>query len=185
MLWYLAAVGTGALTPIAGGYITQTYGWRTQFKIISAFSGIALLLIIFACPEHTFVRDLVYETDVVTFEASVLSGAKSAATVDHGEKDENSADGLDASRQGDTDTGRVRAYFRELKPFNGTFSNQSPFILLARPFVCMLYPAVFWGFIVGGLWLSWVSFVIYAANSYLQDSFEHEDVLCPGKSVLS
>jgi hypothetical protein len=29
------------------------------------------------------------------------------------------------------------------------------FRLLLKPLICFLYPAVFWGFTVGGLWSAW------------------------------
>jgi hypothetical protein len=51
---------------------------------------------------------------------------------------------------------RPKTYWEESKPFNGFITRQNPLILLARPFACFLYPAVFWGFTVGGLWSSWV-----------------------------
>jgi hypothetical protein len=50
---------------------------------------------------------------------------------------------------------KPKTYLQELKIFNGRYSHQNPLVLLARPFVCFLYPAVILGITVGGLWSSW------------------------------
>jgi len=140
-----------ALCPVAGGYISDKYGWRTQFKILSAFAGVAVLLIILFCPEHAYNRPVIFETDVASTEN---------LTTTAGEKDpEETVKPIpQTEEERATESFEKRnSYVQELKPFNGLVSRQNPFILAARPFACMLYPAVFWGFTVGGLWTAWVS----------------------------
>jgi predicted MFS family arabinose efflux permease len=60
----IVTLGVANVGPILGGYISQAYGWRMQFKILINFTGLALLVIIFACPEHGYVRPNIYETDM-------------------------------------------------------------------------------------------------------------------------
>ncbi|KAL1968077.1 hypothetical protein VTN77DRAFT_2207 [Rasamsonia byssochlamydoides] len=132
----IVTLGAANICPILGGYISQQYGWRMQFRILIAFTGLALLLIIFACPEHAYVRPQAYETDMA----------------DETENPKN-AEGVESNAE--TSTEKPRTYWDELKPFNGLISRQNLLILLARPFACFLYPAVFWGFTVGGLWSAW------------------------------
>jgi predicted MFS family arabinose efflux permease len=51
----IVSLGCAKVTPVLGGYITTTYGWAMQFHILIAFTAIALLFILFACPETTYV----------------------------------------------------------------------------------------------------------------------------------
>jgi MFS family permease len=146
----IVTLGVAQLTPIAGGYISQKYGWRTQFYILIAFSSIALLLITFACPEHgNYKRAAIYETDTGREQLLESSNEKSTSAAQVRSTQEEVANV--------NTTDKPRSYIQELNPFSGFDRHQNPLILAARPFVCMLYPAVFWGFTVGGLWSAWVS----------------------------
>jgi MFS family permease len=147
VLQNMIALGAATGSPILGGHISQVFGWRMQFRILIAFTVVALLFVIFACPEHAYVRESALETDMLADESDKQNPAE-------GRKVESSTASKTAS---ETTKETPRTYWEELKPFNGFVTLQNPLVLLARPFVCFLYPAVFWGFTVGGLWSSWVS----------------------------
>jgi len=49
-----------------------------QFKILIGFTGLALLAIIFACPEHAYVRPSIYETDMISTEGVAIGKEKNS-----------------------------------------------------------------------------------------------------------
>lgn len=147
-------MGCASLTPTLGGYISSTHGWWTQFNILIAFTGVALLAIIFACPETTYVRASVYDTDIRSVEG--LANPKEKTLEVTTSDTSNPVAQTNSSTVITSPTvEKPKTYWEELKPINGFITRQSPLVLLARPFACFLYPAVFWGFTVGGLWSSW------------------------------
>lgn len=150
----MVALGAATGSPILGGYISQVYGWRMQFRILIAFTVVALVCIIFACPEHAYVREHALEIDM-------LANDSDGKTPVGGETDMTTSN----KPRPEATTEVPRTYLEELKPFNGFITRQNPLTLLARPFVCFFYPAVFWGFTVGGLWSSWVCFQVYITSS--------------------
>lgn len=140
MFYNMMTLSTVTLSPIIGGYITETYGWRMQFYIIAGFLFLGIILLILACPEHAYSRPMVYETDVVAGEAHT-------AVLD-----------TDASPPEDESmTEKPKTYIQELKPYSKNVTGENYLVVLARPFVCMLYPAVIWAFLLGGCWSTWVS----------------------------
>ncbi|KAH8651840.1 major facilitator superfamily domain-containing protein [Tricladium varicosporioides] len=147
VIYQIGSLGCASITPILGGYITDKYGWRMQFNILIAFTGIAFLVIIFCCPETTYNRPIIYETDVRSTEG--------LTTPEGGTSEKAVTTTSEEAPEIVVITEKPRTYWEELKPFNGLITRQNPLILLARPFACFLLPAVFWGFTVGGLWSSW------------------------------
>lgn len=143
MFYNMMTLSTVTLSPIIGGYITETYGWRMQFYIIAGFLFLGIILLILACPEHAYSRPMVYETDVVAGEAHT-------AVLD-----------TDASPPEDESmTEKPKTYIQELKPYSKNVTGENYLVVLARPFVCMLYPAVIWAFLLGGCWSTWNAAVI-------------------------
>lgn len=166
MFYNIVTLGVANVTPILGGYVSQLYGWRMMFRILFAFTGLALIAIIFACPEHAYVRPTVFETDVnSTTDLASSEQEKNGQVVGSSTAESESGDNRDAAQGNRASPAVVSGvaeekpltYLEELKPFNGFITRQNPLVLLARPFACFLYPAVFWGFTVGGLWSAWVS----------------------------
>ncbi len=149
----LVTLSTVAFSPIIGGYITEKHGWRTQFYILAGFLFVGLLLLFFACPEHEYHRPLALETDVMVGE---LPSTREA------EKEKLPSEEVDKrDKSPDQSAGKPNTYAQELKPFSKNISGENILILLARPFVCMLYPAVIWAFFLGGCWSTWVSLVLW------------------------
>ncbi|CZR56389.1 related to transporter protein HOL1 [Phialocephala subalpina] len=155
VFYNIVSLGCASLEPNLGGYIAQKYGWTMGFNILIGFTGVALLAIIFACPETTYIRPEIYETDMRSTEGLATSQEKKSDTTTW-EIEESTAGGEVSNTTPSIISEKPRTYWQELKPFNGIYRRQNPLILLARPFVCFLYPAVFWGFTVGGLWSSWI-----------------------------
>jgi hypothetical protein len=129
-----------------------------QFKIIAGFSGLAVLLILFACPEHTYNRAAVYETDVTSDDnlpatsSEAIDSEKNDAIVEEADRTETGTPNS-STKVGTNET--KKTFLQELRPFNGRFSNDNFFQLIARPFVCFCYPATIWAFLLQGTFVSW------------------------------
>lgn len=146
MFYNMVTLSTVSFSPIVGGYITEKHGWRMQFYIIAGFLFLGLVLLIFACPEHAYSRPLLYETDVITGGARIGDGGNGQSSPSEVELSEI-----------ESITEKPKTYIQELKPYSKNVSREKHLVLLARPFVCMLYPAVIWAFFLGGCWSTWVS----------------------------
>ena len=145
MFYNMMTLSTVSFSPIIGGYITEKHGWRTQFYIIAGFLFIGLVLLVFACPEHTYKRPMVLETDIIAGETPLA-----------GEGDGEKLPSMEDANRDDLIVEKPKSYVQELKPYSKNFSGENVFILLARPFACMLNPAVIWAFFLGGCWSTWV-----------------------------
>ncbi|KUJ17693.1 MFS general substrate transporter [Mollisia scopiformis] len=150
----MVAIGSPYLEPLLGGYVAQKYGWAMGFNIMIAFTGVALLAIVFACPETSYVRPSIYDTDMQSMEG--IPQEKKTEVTTASEIEGSIAEYRNPPLVLDAVTEKPKTYWEELKPINGYITRQNPLKLLVRPFVCFLYPAVFWGFSVGGLWSAWV-----------------------------
>ena len=134
--------------PVIAGYISVKHGWRMQFYLIAGFLAPVLLMTIFLCPEHAFVRERKFETDLGgdgSSNTSVSDAPKSEVTKEIGE----------------SSFARVEAkktFWQELKLYNGRFADDGFWKLLLAPFPCMLYPATIWAFLFQGTFVTWVSF---------------------------
>lgn len=151
-------LGPVNLSPLVSGYVADKYGWRMNFWILTAFTAAALILIIFAAPETTYNRPIVYETDLTSIARQNRSMEETTSeTTEHGDKHSSSALDREVPMM-DYGTNQLpRSYWQELRPFRGIETRDNPFVLLARLFVCACYPAVFWSFLVGGTYVAWVS----------------------------
>ncbi|KAL9108567.1 MAG: hypothetical protein Q9227_006653 [Pyrenula ochraceoflavens] len=150
VVYNIVTLGVANLCPVAGGYISQKYGWRTQFTILTAFTAVALLIIIFCCPEHgNYNRAAKFETDVITRWDMTPERKDAQQEQVHEIPPENARS---STEQGNTPR---KSYLQELAPISRQDCLPNILLLLIKPFACFMYPAVFWGFTVGGLWSSW------------------------------
>ena len=128
-----------------GGYLTSTIGWRIQFWILAAFWLAVLLLVIFACPETTFIRSEVYETDL-----GARNGSTTASGQD-GDLDPHKVRDSEAGEQSgilNTDDDPPKSYAKELLPFTRLQSGTNLFDAFVSYFITGLYPIVWYTFIV-------------------------------------
>lgn len=117
------------------------YGWRMQFKLIAGLMGPAFLLVFLLCPEHTFIRERKFETDLAS------EGSSNASVKDEGTKEIGSTVAPVLPK---------KTFLQELKLYNGRFADDSFWKLLLAPFPCMLYPATIWAFLFQGTFVTWV-----------------------------
>jgi MFS family permease len=60
--------GLAQLPAMLAGVITQDLGWKWMFWLLSIFIGVAVILVALLGWETAYVRDIVYETDQVSYE---------------------------------------------------------------------------------------------------------------------
>ena len=124
------------------GYLADTYGWRISLWILVAFYGVVVLLVAFALPETTYSRPIQYETDIAPEEA--------------GEANNNSDGGTQVEKMVTISTDvevaseeeQPRSYWNELLPFRELYA-ANLLRLVLRYFSCILYPIVWYAFLVG------------------------------------
>ena len=139
MFYNMMTLSAVSFSPIVGGYITEKHGWRTQFYIIAGFLFIGIVLLFFACPEHVYTRPAVCDTDVTTQQGP-----------------EDDVEPRTPAAIDDSSIEKPESYAQQLKPYRRNVAERSITVLLARPLVCMIYPAVLWAFLLGGCWSTWV-----------------------------
>lgn len=132
------SLGPINLAPVLSGYVAERYTWRTNFWILTAFTGLGWFLVVFACPETRYNRPMIFETDLVANAETTISTS--------GEP--NEAPGTEAQVK--------RTYWQDLRPYGFIDRNSNPLEHLVRLFGCALYPAVIWCFLVGSTYSAWV-----------------------------
>ena len=124
MFYNIVTLGCANVTPILGGWISNKYSYQVQFKILTAFTGVALLAIIFACPEHAYVRPSIYETDMASkdiFESTHQD--KNPKVPSTSEARRTTTDGAETKPEPNetiiatsTSAEKPKTYWEELKP---------------------------------------------------------------------
>lgn len=171
------SLGPINLAPVLSGYVADKYGWRTNFWILTAFTALNLLLVVFGCPETRYHRPPSYETDLAVGDNRLGSYTE----------DSYPSPDLEIHKQPRTDEieeiTTARTYWQELKPFTYIDRSSNPVTHVTRVFTCIFYPAVIWCFLVGSTYSGWVSlllFVLIPAVSLTQTPVQRlEHHSCP------
>jgi len=113
-------------------------------------------MVFFFCPEHAFVRERKFETDLTSAGSSITDASST-------ERQEKVAIASVEPK---------KTFIQELKLYNGRFSDEEFWKLFLAPFPCILYPAAIWAFLLQGTFMTWgvcVSIVLaemFAAPPY-------------------
>ena len=155
------SLGPVNLSPIISGYVADKYGWRTNFRIMTAFTAVALLMIFFAAPETSYKRPAIFETDISSTAdlpmTEDVTGDMIAPAKEPGSDVSTPPADEEKSPMGMQNDNSPRSYLQELLPMRGFETKDDPLVLFARFWTCALYPAVIWSFLVGGTYVAWVS----------------------------
>ena len=147
---FYSAMGLGCvqLSPIIGGYVTDKYGWRTQFWILTAFWAVTALLVFFGVPETTYHRPVQLETDMVDNSRPVDDQANFFTATKAKAFDPSKGFTHEAKAVDSGSTERRRSFWQELLPVRGIETSDNPIKLTVRLFCCALYPALWMAFLV-------------------------------------
>lgn len=143
------ALGCTQVSPVLGGYLTDTYGWRTQFWILLAFWIVVLLLVIFACPETSFSRPLQFETDLALGDAAEGTPEARSESSDYQETEKGIA-----RKQHESSNEVSRSplpYYKQLLPLRRIYSGVGFFGAALHYFSTGLYPIVWYTFMVSNI----------------------------------
>ena len=144
------SLGPVNLAPVLSGYVADKYGWRANFWILTAFTAVAFLLVVFVCPETRHHRALIFETDLgISHASSILKATNGGARLRQPIVQEGDNAQFPVINRGKT-------YWQEIKPFTYIDRNSNPLAHLSRLIACIPYPAVIWSFLVGGTYSGWV-----------------------------
>lgn len=163
-LFLMCGIAGGSLI---SGYIIQNLGFRWTFWICAILFGVLLVAIALFVPESTFLRP-------ASFADIASSTDKTVELDEHVEiKDASSLEIQTTTAATNTNNQDTKqSYLSSLRIFTGRYSNASPLKIFARPFILFFYPAVFWGFLLYGITLTWivvfsvVNGVIFVAPPY-------------------
>ncbi|KAF2168980.1 hypothetical protein M409DRAFT_20991 [Zasmidium cellare ATCC 36951] len=158
----LSLFGGAFFTPVIVGKMTSTIGWQWTFYFVAIFSAAMLPLVIFFCPETTFVRDSHFNTDTTW----TRMGEEGPST-SHEMKSGSGTSSFDKPNTEEPTTAALRAesqtthapfswFSREnLALFNGRKTSESFFVLLLRPFPLFFHPGILWACLIQGTIIGW------------------------------
>ena len=150
----IMSLGPINLSPILSGYVADLYDWRTNFWILTAFTAVNLILVIFFAPETQYERPPIYNTDIVTTQPSRAEATTESAA--EGRESQRLNENAPIVTADDPKQEKPLTYWQELKPFTGLNLKENLWKHVARLFACATYPAVIWSFLVGGTYSGWV-----------------------------
>ncbi|THH15112.1 hypothetical protein EW146_g5311 [Bondarzewia mesenterica] len=141
VIWSFAIMAGITLGPLIYGYVVQNLSWQMGFWLVSIPLGICTLLVFFFVPETTFVRDSVLTKMDGEFEISSrkekLTSIEETASV--------------------PSLWHKPSYVSQLKVWNGTFSNESLWKIIARPIPFVCSPVTVFLFLSHGMQTAWLS----------------------------
>ena len=150
----IMSLGPINLSPILSGYVADRYNWRTNFWILTAFTAVNLILVIFFAPETQYKRPSVYNTDLTTNQPSHAEAAIKPA--EERRESRGFSDKTATVTVDDPGQEKPLTYWQELKPYTGLRMIEPIWKHVTRLFACAMYPAVIWTFLVGGTYGGWV-----------------------------
>ncbi|KAB2578001.1 putative MFS-type transporter [Lasiodiplodia theobromae] len=131
-----------SLVAIIGGPITSRLGWRYMFIVHLPFAIVGALIVFFLVPETQF-RRRDRNGRLPTYSPDAYANTEKVQ--DKRSEDVKRIESLDVA------TIPKRSYLQNLAPYNGSFTDESPFKLVIAPLVVLLNPAVFWTILDAGI----------------------------------
>lgn len=165
----LALFGGAFFTPVIVGKMTSTMGWQWPFFFVAIFTGALLPVVVFFCPETTYVRpDYLSNPDLPrTAPGSSNYSQSSHEMDDHATSRDNLSSHANVEKGHHSSSSVVRDSsptsthrpVRALLPFNGRKDNTSFFKLLLRPLALFTHPAILWACVIQGTLIGWTVFI--------------------------
>ena len=175
----LAVFGGAFFTPILVGKITHDMGWKWTFFFVSIFMAATLPAVFFLCPETSYRRVAILNTDMVVEEdvkPEASSGQADSPRPDVEPGTTKAAEPapwwsgkrllgfavLPTSNAlqpiGNRDTPK-KSFIESLSLFDGRRTDERYWVLLLRPFPLLLHPAFIWGSLIQGAMIGWTVFI--------------------------
>lgn len=148
----IMSLGPIQLHPILSGYLADRYNWRVNFWVLTAFTAVNLVLVLFFAPETQFERPAIYNTDITSKHMDEPEFASQLVTT--GAKHSKKGRVCSAETEG-AEHENTPNYWQELTLIKGVNMNNIGRHIV-RLLACIRYPAVSWAFLVGGTFSGWV-----------------------------
>jgi MFS family permease len=160
------ALGAGSyLGPVAAGYITESQTWRWAFWYLSIFFGILLVVQIFTLEESVFTRPTLSTSSrresLIQLNGILVKEEAEASLSDKGPfttTGEHSLSGVELPIEASTlSRGRLTYWQRMALIHTKHASPKSWWRLALFPFRLVLFPAIIWSAVMGGVQICWLS----------------------------
>ena len=154
-----------SLASIICGQVTAGLGWVWLFHLLQIITCAQWILMFLFCPETTYNRDHSYDIDTVQEDKlgelveteqrrEQKGGEETMTTTGGGEKPSSSGNGS-ASPPRHINVPKKKTFVQQLAFYNGKFTNDNIFLLVASPFVTLLNVGAAWSTICSGLLTTW------------------------------
>lgn len=152
------ALGTGSyMGPVAAGYITESQSWNWCFWYLVIFFGIIMILQIFTLEESVFRRPLPSSATLADPDRT----ATNSIELKSGDIDSNTSKTTSVvyhTLPASTEHTQPLTYWQRMAPIHTKHANPKPWWVLAIfPFRLVIFPAVIWTGIMGGIQIMWLS----------------------------
>jgi hypothetical protein len=170
---FALALGAGSfMGPVAAGYITESQGWRFCFWYLVIFFGILLVVQIFSLEESLYRRPLQHperlgelkiqdgsKQDIVDKKLLTTDGeCPTPQTLDDGILPIASDVGATRSNSELVQPRAKMSYRQRMAPIHTRNADPKPWwYLFLFPFRLVLFPAVVWTGVLGGIQIMWLS----------------------------
>ncbi|KAI0714550.1 MFS general substrate transporter [Earliella scabrosa] len=146
VIWSFAIMAGITLGPLICSYVIEHLSWQFGFWFVSIPLGLTVIMVFFFVPESTFDR-----------EAAIRkSSKKRGSDSDSVEKSLSEADVESVDRSSEAPQPSYRS---QLKVWHGTFTDESIWKILLRPFPFLLSPVTWFLFLAHGMQTVWLSLV--------------------------
>ncbi|OUM52418.1 hypothetical protein BVG19_g1610 [[Candida] boidinii] len=165
------------LGPVAAGYIVESsQGWRWCYWYLVIFFGALLVLQFFFMYDSTFAHTKIDKDEkdiiaqVISRESNVVEGAANIES-EESESDKKILDEKNVNvtdpEANDSQIPPMRTYIQRLNVIETFYNDKRPFwVIASRPAYAALLPAVFWGGLVYGVQVMWLSLLATTGSEF-------------------
>ena len=136
------------------GVITERINWQWLFHILQIFNVILAVLIIFLCPETSYIRDNSYNIDSAQEE-----NFEQLAEIEQRRAQELDAEAKGIARTRSTIGSHLvphkKSFIQELALYTGSYSDENVIKLIISPFVTLLNIGADWSTFTSGMLNCW------------------------------
>ena len=135
------------------GVITERINWQWLFHILQIFNVILAILIVFLCPETSYIRDSSYNIDSVREENYEQLAALEQSRAQELAEEKGMA--RSQSRAGPHRIPHKKSYVQSLALYTGSYSDENVLKLIVSPFVTLLNIGADWSTFTSGMLNCW------------------------------
>jgi MFS family permease len=153
-----------SFSSVISGPVALNLGWHYLFYLIVACSGFQTVLLFLFCPESSYIRDPIFNQDLVLGKANGAGdemNEKASGTVS------------EYMQSAYPPPPPAKTFWQKLAPYNGVFSDESLFKLILGPFLCVTNLAALWLVVITGtitsfyVGISYITAQLFTVAPYL------------------